>query len=366
MRGARQRHMTISRRWHTAVMVMLVSGCGSHEHDGRTGPEIVVDDNHPPPWMDAGLPFDAQTDAFISDPMPSCSGAGLRVVADGQSRPSGAIALDEWDIYYGTDRGVMSVPKQGGSPRVVAASGNPHAIAVDASNVYWSSGGIYSIPKTGGVAQCIVDATTIGLAADDERLYFSNWAATPTSIQWVSKQGIYPQEPQPLVRASGQEWLPKLVVLGRDLYFVPMSTAGVSPMSRVPVEGGSVTLLATMSLVRGFALDDAFAYVAEENPSVIKRVALNGGAATGVLSSSGYPYAVGVDDRYLYATLHSLDEATRTYSGHLIRVPKTGGAPCDLGGFDSLAADLAVDRSGVYFATAGDSQSASGTVMAYP
>jgi len=58
---------------------------------------------------------------------------------------TGAIAVDDTYVYWvvtGKNGSVMKLPKQGGTPVVVATEANPNAITVDDTAIYWEAGGV--------------------------------------------------------------------------------------------------------------------------------------------------------------------------------------------------------------------------------
>ena len=80
------------------------------------------------------------------------------------------LAIDDSSVYWtASERGVMKVAKVGGAPITLATSREPQAIAVDASNVYWtdwSSCGVSCVTPESTIMKVPIDGgTTITLVA---------------------------------------------------------------------------------------------------------------------------------------------------------------------------------------------------------
>lgn len=134
----------------------------------------------------------------------------------------------------------------------------PHAIAIDATNVYFSDpsegGGIYRIAKTGG-APVTVARVELGsiLAVDRKTVYvatgcFDFWACGGEPFGSGRIIGI-PEGGEPSVLVQGQSWIKELVIAGDAMYWTSadgLKTAtttggGERVLSQAP--GGSVCVV---------------------------------------------------------------------------------------------------------------------------
>ena len=174
--------------------------------------------------------------------------------------PPSHIAVDDTSVYWTEQMGgaVMRVPLGGGTPAVVANSTLPWNLAVDATSVYWMGNGVMKAAKGGGPAITLVSQGPIlpnaGIAVDATNVY---WASGPP--------------------------------------------AGSSGLSKVPLDGGTPTVVAAvMSSAPGpIAIDDASIYYADGSGTVLK-VPLAGGAVTTIASGQTNPDAIAVDATSVY------------------------------------------------------------------
>ena len=290
-----------------------------------------------------------------------CNTDAPTVLASGQSG-GGAIAVDGTRVYYGTRRGVMTVPIEGGAPELLAAAGTPIQIALDDQSVYFSDNGILRVDKTGGKVEVLVDMVTAGLAIRGSAVYFSTWARQRTGIQRWSDGTL-----QSLVEFKGEEWVPRLLVADDDLYYAPLSSSG-SSLQATRYDFGAETFhaLTPIALARSFAVADGYLYFTDESSLTVRKVPVAGGAPVELAAFVGYPVAIAADAAHVYFTLHDLEPNTHQYSGRVIRMSVDGAELCELAAFDSYVTALTIDERYVYWLAPGTAEDASAAVMRAP
>jgi hypothetical protein len=216
----------------------------------------------------SGIAVDATNVYWIAGSSDASTGAVMKVPVNGgtpttlTSRPGppSHIAVDDTNVYWTEQMGgsVMKVPLGGGAPTVVANSTFPWAITVDATSVYWLGTGVMKAPKAGGPAITLTASMgpilpNAGIAVDAMNVY---WASGP-----------------------------------------PAGSAGVS---KVPLDGGTTTVMAVpMSMPGPIAVDGTSIYFADGSGTVLK-VPLAGGAVTTLATGQTNPDAIAVDATSVY------------------------------------------------------------------
>ncbi|HTR54658.1 MAG TPA: hypothetical protein VMJ10_28395 [Kofleriaceae bacterium] len=235
-------------------------------------------------WADGNFP------AGSVDRVAASGGASVQIAATDE--PIG-IAVDDTNIYWSTFGSsanpvgtIVKQPIAGGAPVVLASNlATVGPIAIDDSSVYWSDlfGAVSSVPIAGGAVRTLVpaqftlppatilDGSPVGIALADGRLY---WTATP------------------------------------------LDGKSPSTIRSVAISGGTATTIATLDTQpTGIAVDDTFVYWAEVGPITsgglgtppvvnqgsIRRMARDGTAAAQIVSSGAtYPVGPVVEDNALY------------------------------------------------------------------
>jgi hypothetical protein len=109
-------------------------------------------------------------------------GGGIpTLLAHGQSNPHG-IAVDPMNLYWtnATDAGsIAKASIDGASPTVLAPASEPWAIAVDATHVYWTNlggGTVMKVPIRGGTPATIASGQPCpqAIAVDSTSVYWTN------------------------------------------------------------------------------------------------------------------------------------------------------------------------------------------------
>jgi outer membrane protein assembly factor BamB len=313
---------------------------------------------------------DAGVNAVDSSADGACSGGEpcllpAEVLARGETGPNG-IALDAQNVYwtnYGSGE-VRKVAKSGGPPVTLyaAKNTNPWGIAVDANNVYWTLPNFYfgglnwavmSMPLVGGAATTLVSKpsgptpTAIAVSATD--VFWTEagpalWtvpiaggvatalamgsggqtiAIDKKNVYWVMDGAIQ------MAPLSGGAPVPigpsaaAIAVDATDVYFVNSDQTDVGGVSRVPIGGGTPTVLASgrSGSLAGVAVDDANVYWIEGEGTIqqgaVAAVPKSGGHVTILASGLGDPSAIALDDSGVYFT-----NPAALGGGQIMRVPK--------------------------------------------
>ncbi|HST53495.1 MAG TPA: hypothetical protein VLJ61_15900, partial [Pyrinomonadaceae bacterium] len=237
---------------------------------------------------------------------------------------TGGIATDDKFIYWNAGGKIMRVPKDGGSPEVVAKDnvGIGVDMLVDGEKVYWANHSyyspnspsvprpIYAVAKRGGVAEIFADAQNIpnSLVADEKYVYW----LTQNSISKQAKSGGQP--PQVVYKISDKEGVDQLAGDADSLYF-GFRGAGESrwALRKISKQGGEPqTLVKTYSL-KPVVIDDTSVYFFDEDgmtSDLLCKVSKQGGEVTrldsgyasGVIAQSGTAvYVASLDDIYCFA-----------------------------------------------------------------
>jgi len=261
-----------------------------------------------------------------------CARGGCReptMVAFGQYR-SGAIAVDATNLYWTRayidgpvtiDGAVMMSAVSGGAPWLLAAGQDgPVKIAVDATSVYWTNSGqtIFQPGKSlGSVVKCAIGGCS----------------------------GI------PTVLAAGQPYPGDIVVDATRVYWTDYRSGSVLSCA-VGGCGGSPTLLASGQTPGGIAVDATHVYWTnygtfnQADGSVVKCATDGcGGTPTVLAAGQAGPNTIAVDASSVYWT--NADDGT------LVKCPLGGcdGAPLPLASvhIDARPNALAVDATSVYW-----------------
>jgi hypothetical protein len=260
---------------------------------GQSAVGIALDSNN--------VYFTTKTGSVMTTPLAGGTATMLASSSAGSSL-FGAIAVDASNVYWTADHAVQSAPIAGGSPAMFSATpgAGPINIVLDAATVYWSQASgptfldIMSQPKAGGSSR--------RYGGGNGELTHGGIAADATTIYWTSAGAI-----RKAAKASGsmETMVTKagtspggIVVAGTTLYW--MDDAAVMT---VPVAGGTATTLASVSTPaqgpQAIAVDADSVYFGDANG--LEKVALSGGTPT-TLAGNVSVVAIAVSDSNVYFT----------------------------------------------------------------
>ncbi|MFH2008676.1 MAG: hypothetical protein ABI333_18965 [bacterium] len=204
-------------------------------------------------------------------------------------------------LVGGSPRQLRSVPRTGGTPRVVAeVSQSARTLALDPSWAYWLDTPAGEISRTlrdgTGQPTLIVGGlqSAVSFAVDDQAVYYSSTAdGTVRTVRL--------QDGSTSILASAQEE-PEFVQVDVDYVYW---AAGLDVM-RIDKTGGSPQHLATVpagtwdNVFDGIALDDTHVYLTLSNTGNVVRVPKLGGPAETIATGQASPYGIAVNDTGVY------------------------------------------------------------------
>jgi hypothetical protein len=253
---------------------------------------LALDDTHVY-WTVWGSGFSADHSKNGAVKRVAKSGGSVEVFAPAQSHPHG-IVTDASAVYWANDGDgtVMTAPKAGGAPAVLASVPGAFQVAVDASGVYASTrgGGIFRIPLGGGapVRLATAAAEPNQIVLDASGIYYID---DEGEVCRVAKAG---GAPTILARGEKPSFDDGQVSLsGANVYFA----SGNDAMS-VPKTGGAATkVVSGRTRISGIAADASDLFIMDRD--AIVRVPLAGGAPTPITETDD-TQLLAIDDTSVY------------------------------------------------------------------
>ncbi|WP_437625329.1 hypothetical protein [Sorangium sp. So ce1151] len=307
-----------------------------------------------------------------ADGSTACSGACVDPGADpancgacGNARAAGASCCDGTCADLSSDGlhcGACGHGCQGGpcsdaacQPVVLAeAAGNPLAIAVDATHVYWThedTGEIMRAPIAGGAPAILVESCpTPGLAVSEAGIY---WTCSPSGgVEHDVPTGVY-SAPLSAPLGGGTPVLLSTAGLedpvGLALDATSIYVGDNYAVMKLPIQGGAAEELALGSGSRRVRVDDTHVYWTNADASSVRKVPIGGGASVALATGYFESHEVALDATHVYWTTPGEGPSV----GSVNKVPKEGGTPVALATGQPSPYYIALDKAHVYWVNAG-------------
>ena len=307
------------------------SGPGAGGRDAEAEPDAGEVDHDGSAWLDGGPPDGAQE-----------ASAGP-VIASGQANPW-SIAVDNSNVYWTTLSSsgvVMQMPKAGGAAPLALATNqyDPFGIVVDGTYAYWSDslGAIKRVPIGGGTVTTLatlngnvgyslaVNSTTLFVGGDE-------LVAMPKGGGTVDV----------LATDQGQTW--GMAIDETNVYW--SAESGNGSVNYLPLGGGAVTpLVSNVNDPSGIDVDATHVYFTLLSEGKIESVPIAGGHVTEIVTDTPTPLVLRVDSGRLYW-------ASSTPTGAILETDLTSGTNSTIATGLDYPAGVALDASNIYWTVA--------------
>jgi stigma-specific protein Stig1 len=276
------------------------------------------------------------------------------------------IVVDADTVYLGSLRGLRAMPKTtpGVSKRLAAFSTSRVDLAVDDTNVYWTTdapqGSVKKMPKRGGPISTLDSASADRIAVDQGYVY---WANTDSVMRAPVAGG-----PTTTV-AAGQRDLDFIAVSGPYLYWSLNGPHG--SVLRASVQGGAVATIARdQAHVSGLFADPRGVYwttegvpLGGENGTVVS-LGVAGGAPVTLASRQKTCWGIAVDATSVYWSTtdrSNMDRARDRDLSSVLAVPIAGGRVVTLADEQAVLWTFAVDDKTFYWVNQATGKSGRGS-----
>ena len=377
------------------VVFALAVGCG--ESDGSDGQSMVGaggdsgggnagGDGGPQVGGTAGAGSGGQAGSTSSAPF---TFSDPEVLASDLAFPIRLVLADNY-LYYGNRGGsgstalgtVARVATGGGSTELLASGeGGPAGVHVQSGFLYWAnanSGELRRRALSGGTAQTVVTmtgSTLAEVAGNAERLYVSN----------LSQQQVLVLDAATGTGSaiSVQASTTRIFVTPSRIHFNDQGDfeAATGAIYEANLDGsGARPLVGNLAVPEGISVRDGVLYFAalgafapgQNTPTVsggVYRMNLSGSTPEELVSSASEPFAIALDDRYIYFTERSQNSAgdpaqCDTPTGRLLALPLGGGQAEVVAQGLVCPSTIVVTDTAVFWVNNGDSVNyGTGTVM---
>jgi hypothetical protein len=270
-------------------------------------------------WTYGIMVFDGPAEGNGSVTKAPLAGGAATAVASEQGVPA-AIALNENDVFW-IDQfwgKIMKAPKSGGTPTEVVSSfnGNILELEVDDDSVYWvdydeGGPGVFKAPVGAGTAVRL--ATGVGqigaLAVDETHVYWSQYVQGE-AWNHVMKAPIEGGEPEIVHGQLYGSVYSDLAVGASNVYWNGDRGTDVGAdgtvsikLMQIPLAGGAPVTIAEESGISQLAVNSTAVYftvqLLDGRPGAIRKVPLNGGSVSTVVSEQPGLSAFAVDDAHV-------------------------------------------------------------------
>jgi formylglycine-generating enzyme required for sulfatase activity len=227
---------------------------------------------------------------------------------------------------------------------VTLASGRagPAAIAVDATNAYWTDsadGTVMKVPLDGGVPTLLASGQTPEFVTS----FPTPIAVDATSVYWTNTHAVMKVAlggGAPTTLATGLSQPGAMAVDATNVYWTDGSAGAVM---KVPLGGGTpVTLASVATTPNSIAVDGTSVYWTNTDGTVMK-APIGGGNALTLAVGQVAPRTIAVDATSVYWT---------NSPGAVMKLALAGGTPVALGAFGGVSFTMVVNATGIYSPTA--------------
>lgn len=304
---------------------------------GLNHPFAMASDSNNVYWTEFGDDFGSTNGSVKSCPVSGC-GSGPKTIATAQANPQ-AIVVDASNVYFSTggsgtvNAGIFTCPLSGctGTPMHIVDVGTVYGMTVDATYVYWADSydnTIHRIAKSGGSDSVLYDAGDMtidqpgAVAVDNAFAYVTDVTGS------VFKEPIGGGSPVKMAGPMTSGFWPIRVDAVQVYYGVG---GGIVALSKNATNGGPF-IATQIPNPQGMTLDPATErlYWADlgsgtGNDGTIGRVGVDGGGQQVLASSVIVPYDVTVSGPYVLWISNGTpgdSGSTDPNTGQVLRLPK--------------------------------------------